>query len=644
MNKQNLFLCILSHGVNSSKYDLELLESKIEKLFNSAFGTDNKEEKKKGNKDKKHNNLSPHNSFRNLLYSHKRKNSNNHHKSHSHKNSTSSLNNPTKNQFNSTIDNNIYIINSNSNSYIKSHYSIEILAKNLLNEVKQNLENEIFPAFEKKIISKYTKKEDKNTQNKEIHNENNNKENSNEIKKIKYSEKEKKILFEDCQCNLYISVLGHSLGGLIMRYFIKLLYDSNNNINGTSNSSSNSIENVNDEICNSLTFIDGLKQKYPYIKNIIPCSYISVASPHLGSCIPSIQTNTYLKSKITNGFQSLVFSTLLGDSGRELNISKNSLLGNILWRNNNNNDVSNSKSLLTSENNSKDDRKLNFFSHHGRTGSHLGLRLLLRKDNNSNSSSTESLNKENEKNVNNTEIDQNFDDFKGIESLNNSEFLDKLENFPCRTLIGCLRNDCFVRYVSALATVIDPNKALKEEEKLISDYKEDVKLISYSGFEEEGNDEMNAFYQKRLFEPKYPLNIVDKTTEKIENPDIAGEIKRMINELNEESDNNRNKKPLINYNNIDDDVFYVDKENNNQYSLKLAKAINTLSFRRLSIDFQTSNYILQLMTHGLIIGKNLPCDSRTKELMNKMVNYIATLVIVDYLWISKQTSISINNY
>ncbi|OUM63548.1 hypothetical protein PIROE2DRAFT_61226 [Piromyces sp. E2] len=604
MNEQNLFLCILSHGVNSSKYDLELLESKIEKLFNSSFCIDDKEEKNKDNHKEKKLKHARSGSVNNLL--------------------------------NSKIDNNIYIINSNCNSYIKSHYSIEVLAKNLLNEVKQTLENEIFPAFERKIISKYTNTNE-NIKSKE--NQVNNKEKSNESKKIKYTEEEKKILFEECQCNLYISVLGHSLGGLIMRYFIKLLYDTNNDINNESNS----IENVNDEIYNSLPFIDYIKQKHPYIKNIKPCSYISVASPHLGSCIPSIQTGVQLKSKITNGFQSLVFSTILGDSGRELNIPKSSLLGNILWRNNNNNDTTSNKPL-SSESKSKEgsSRRLNLLGSNGRTGSRLGLRLLLRKDTtNSNNGSTETINKESKE----TEINQDFNDFKGIESLNNSEFLSKLEKFPCRTLIGCLRNDCFVRYVSALATVIDPNKSLREEKKLISDYKEDVKLISYSGFEEEGNDEMNAFYQKRLFEPKYPLNIVDKTTEKVESPDITGEIKRMIDELNEEmAKNRRNKKPPINYNNIDDNVIYVDKEKNNQYDLKLAKAINTLSFRRLSIDFQTYNYILQLMTHGFIIGKNLPCDSRTKELMNKMVNYLATLVIVDYLWISKQTNISINNY
>jgi len=602
MKEQNLFLCILSHGVNSSKYDLELLESKIEKLFNSSLCIDNKEERKKDNyKEKK---------FK-----------------HGHSSSINVL-------LNSNIENNIYIINSNCNSYIKSHYSIEVLAKNLLNEVKQKLETEIFPSFEKKIISKYTNSNE-NDNNSEL--QVNNKEKLNETKKIKYNEEEKKILFEECQCNLYISVLGHSLGGLIMRYFIKLLYDTNSNINNAGSS----IENVNDEIYNSLSFIDCIKQKHSYIKRIIPCSYISVSSPHLGSCIPSIQTGVQLKSKITNGFQSLVFSTILGESGRELNIPKSSLLGNILWRNNNNN-ASSSKS--SSENSSKEgsSRRLNLLGNNGRSGSRLGLRLLLRKDtNNSNNNSTESLNKDSKE----PENDQDFNDFKGIESLNNSEFLGKLEKFPCRTLIGCLRNDCFVRYVSALATVIDPNKTLKEEKKLISDYKEDVKLISYSGFEEEGNDEMNAFYQKRLFEPKYPLNIVDKTTEKVENPDITGEIKRMIDELNEEmAKNRRNKKPPINYNNIDDNVIYVDKENNNEFNLKIAKAINTLSFRRLSIDFQTYNYILQLMTHGFIIGKNLPCDSRTKELMNKMVNYIATLVIVDYLWISKQTNIPINNY
>jgi len=603
MKKQNLFLCILSHGVNSSKYDLELLESKIEKIFNSAFSNENKDESKE-NKITNHNNRSNHN----LL--------------------------------DDNIDNTIYIINSNCNAYIKSHYSIEVLSKNLLNEVKQNLENEILPAFEKKIISKYSK----NSTSENINDNNTVKKGKlNENKKPKYTKEDKKILYEDCQCNLYISVLGHSLGGLILRYFIKLFYDTNN-----TNNNSGSSESINDEIYNSLSFVDYIKQKHSYIKNIIPCSYVSVATPHLGSCIPSIQTSTQLKSKIANGLQSLVFSTVLGDSGRQLNIPKNSLLGNILWRNNKN-DASESQ-LSSPENKSneeKNSQKISLKRNDSRNGSRLGLKLLLRKDNNSNSNSTYSLNKDalNNNEFQETQDIQNFNDFKGIDRLNNTEFLDRLKKFPCRTLIGCLRNDCFVRYVSALATVIDPKQKLQNEKKLISDYKEDVKLISYSGFEEEGNGEMKDFYYKQLFEPKYPLNIVDTTTERVDNPDIAGEIKRMINEINEEmAKNRRNKKEPLNYNNIDPNAIYVDKDNNNHYNLKLAKAINSISFRRLTIDFQTYNYILQLMTHGLIIGKSLPCDSRTKELMNKMVTYLATLVIVDYLWISKQTSVTLNYY
>lgn len=608
MKKQNLFVCILSHGVNSSKYDLELLNSKIQKSFNLAFGNEKKEEKNKEHKKEKRNS--------------------NHY---------------------GDLDNTIYCINSNCNSYIKSHSNIEILAKNLLNEVKQIFENEIFPSFEKKILEKYSKiKLVNNIENSEVKRANN-KEKSNENNKYKYNEEERKILFEDCQCNLYISVLGHSLGGLILRYFIKLLYDKNSIINNNNNNDScSSLNDINKEIYNSLSFIDYIKQKHSYIKNIIPCSYISVATPHLGSCIPDIHTNVQFKSKITNGFQSLMFSTLLGDSGRELNISKNSLLGNILWRNNNNNNTNKSNSNSSKseiENKEENSRKINLKGSHSRSGSRLGLKLLLRKESNSSkdeyNKSTDDISSSSESNFNN----QIINDFNGIDVLNNTEFLNKLEKFPCRTLIGCLRNDCFVRYVSALATIIDPRQKLQEEKKLIPDYKEDVKLISYSGFEEEGNDEMNAFYQKRLFEPKYPLNIVDTTTEKEENPDINGAIKKMIEELNEErSKNRRTRNNLFDYNDINSNVVYVDKENNNQYALKIAKAINSITFRRLTIDFQTYNYILQLMTHGLIIGKSLPCDSRTKELMNKMVNYLVTLVMVDYLWISGQTNITLNNY
>ena len=353
MKEQNLFLCILSHGVNSSKSDLELLESKIEKLFNSAFSFENKDESK-DNKFTNHSNRSYHNLIDN------------------------------------NTDNTIYIINSNCNAYIKSHYSIEVLAKNLLNEVKQNLENEILPAFEKKIISKYTKNNiNEKTDNNTIENGNTGK--ANENKKLKYTEEEKKLLFEDIKCNLYISVLGHSLGGLILRYFIKLLYDKNNRNN------SDSSESINDEIYNSLSFLDYIKQKYTYIKEIIPCSYISVATPHLGSCIPSIQTSNQLKSKITNGFQSLVFSTIMGDSGRQLNIPKNSLLGNILWRNNSNNNASGvQQPSQENKSNDKNDQKISLKGKNGLSGSRVGLKLLLGRDSKSNNSSTDSLNKNNQ--------------------------------------------------------------------------------------------------------------------------------------------------------------------------------------------------------------------------------------------------------
>jgi len=81
------------------------------------------------------------------------------------------------------------------------------------------------------------------------------------------TDNEKEINFENVQqYNLYFSIVGHSLGGLISRGVIKAIFSK--------------FEKDNIQYEN---YFEYLKQKYTFLNNIKPCSFIALSSPHLGT-------------------------------------------------------------------------------------------------------------------------------------------------------------------------------------------------------------------------------------------------------------------------------------------------------------------------------------------------------------------------
>ncbi|OUM61585.1 hypothetical protein PIROE2DRAFT_12365 [Piromyces sp. E2] len=113
------------------------------------------------------------------------------------------------------------------------------------------------------------------------------------LKEIKENE-EKYNNFEGVECHIYISISGHSLGGLISRGLIKNIF------------SPYTREDVQYE-----NYFEYLKKKYSFITDIKPCSFLTLSSPHLGSRVAEpakannelavrdelIKNNEYFKDK-----------------------------------------------------------------------------------------------------------------------------------------------------------------------------------------------------------------------------------------------------------------------------------------------------------------------------------------------------------
>jgi len=75
-----------------------------------------------------------------------------------------------------------------------------------------------------------------------------------------------KINVDQVQCHVYFSIVGHSLGGLILKGVVKSIF---------SKFEKDEIQYEN--------YFEYLKQKYSFIHDIQPCSFITLSSPHLGT-------------------------------------------------------------------------------------------------------------------------------------------------------------------------------------------------------------------------------------------------------------------------------------------------------------------------------------------------------------------------
>lgn len=110
----------------------------------------------------------------------------------------------------------------------------------------------------------------------------------------------KDTTFKDLK--LYLSIVGHSLGGLIARSVLPLvLNDSNYSV-------------IREAILNSST-----DKQMDLNLDIIPVSYMSVCTPHLGSRRPTQGRSLY--QKVKNNAVSVYLRYIIGSTGRELGLT-----------------------------------------------------------------------------------------------------------------------------------------------------------------------------------------------------------------------------------------------------------------------------------------------------------------------------------
>ncbi|OUM61581.1 hypothetical protein PIROE2DRAFT_12361 [Piromyces sp. E2] len=130
---------------------------------------------------------------------------------------------------NSSIVNLNYGYCSGNNAHRKSHAEFSVLSEISFKELAQFLEEKVLDSFKK--------------------------------------DHEEKINFETVQhYHLYFSIVGHSLGGLISKGVIKSIFSKFEKDNTTYDN-----------------YFEYLKQKYSFLSDIKPCSFITLSSPHLGS-------------------------------------------------------------------------------------------------------------------------------------------------------------------------------------------------------------------------------------------------------------------------------------------------------------------------------------------------------------------------
>jgi len=134
-----------------------------------------------------------------------------------------------KNENEDDVKNYFYGYRSNDNALFKTHGQFQVLVDKSFNELQNFLENIALTNFQKDNEEKYNH-------------------------------------FENVECNLYFSIIGHSLGGLISRGVVKYIYSS-----------------FKKEDFEYVNYFEYLKNKFSFITTIKPCSFFTLSTPHLGS-------------------------------------------------------------------------------------------------------------------------------------------------------------------------------------------------------------------------------------------------------------------------------------------------------------------------------------------------------------------------
>jgi len=351
--------------------------------------------------------------------------------------------------------------------------------------------------------------------------------------------------YKDIECFIYLSFTCHSLGGNVTRGIIHKLYSP--------------YIRDNQEYENYYEYI---KSKYTFITDIIPCSYLTINTPHLGSRVAAPSEVGGIGNKIERYFVQR-FCNKIDAIGKELTFFEEEITDEENMENNKDIEIeinSEKDSSLVNEEDEisiSDKNKNNNKNRNNNNNNNNNINK--NKNNNGSTTSTTTIQEDTnsssskEKNKNKNKNKKNKDKDVKIKKLSDSILMkycekgpmENLARFPNRTLTGLLRNDMMVKYCSALGCIETPLVSMQKNEKdiLIKKKNNDTRIVMYSGYNTGSELE---YYKREIFNDKVSKNFYDNNTKEVISLGIDKQIKDALK--SREKKNKSKKKSKVNLN------------------------------------------------------------------------------------------------
>ena len=184
----------------------------------------------------------------------------------------------------------LFSMQSTTSEGIATHDGIPTMAKRAVEEVHQWVDAEVIPALREFARPVDSQSDSQSSDDGHAPNAN----------QIKY--------------RLYLSIIGHSLGGLIARYVARLLLDPTPPLFGPTGSSPLPVQNI--QPSNPFYLSDLLKQ-HPVVESSNPLTFMTICTPHLGSR-RSVQPASSIVSNFARIVSQLYLNYIAGATGKEL--------------------------------------------------------------------------------------------------------------------------------------------------------------------------------------------------------------------------------------------------------------------------------------------------------------------------------------
>jgi len=141
------------------------------------------------------------------------------------------------------------------------------------------------------------------------------------LEKTILKELQEKFNANDMACHIYISIVGHSLGGVICRGLIKNIYSSYTPPEGK------------DGDVPYDSYPDYLKKHYPFLTTFQPCSFLTLSSPHLGARVAGPGKAKSILKKLEKIASRLSTDYLMSYVGKELTCLDDRIKNNEYYQN-----------------------------------------------------------------------------------------------------------------------------------------------------------------------------------------------------------------------------------------------------------------------------------------------------------------------